>query len=118
MVVTVLPETVASMSARWVITSIVPTPIPWHPVESVVGPQTSCGHRRSLSLAAPKLVPGGASMIYVRSRRSIVTLGLSGLAFALLFALLAAGATRLPGGLVAAVALAAGAIGATLVAAS
>jgi hypothetical protein len=57
-------------------------------------------------------------MIYVRSRRSIVTLGLSGLAFALLFALLAAGATRLPGGLVAAVALAGGAIGAALVAAS
>ena len=67
---------------------------------------------------APKLVPGGASMIYVRSRRTIVTLGLSGLAFALLFAGLAAGATRLPGGWVAAVALAAGSLGAAVVAAS
>jgi hypothetical protein len=57
-------------------------------------------------------------MIYVRSRRSIVTLGVSGLAFALLFGLLAAGADRLPGGLVAAVALAAGAIGAVAVAAA
>jgi hypothetical protein len=57
-------------------------------------------------------------MIYVRSRRSIVTLGLSGLAFALLFAVLAVGAARLPGGWVAAVALAAGAVGATLVVAS
>jgi hypothetical protein len=57
-------------------------------------------------------------MIYVRSRRSIVTLGASGLAFALLFALLALGATRLPGGWVAAVALAAGSIGAGVVAAS
>jgi hypothetical protein len=57
-------------------------------------------------------------MIYVRSRRTIVTLGLSGLAFALLFAALAAGATRLPGGWVAAVALAAGSAGAAAVAAS
>jgi len=46
-------------------------------------------------------------MIYVRSRRPIVTLGASGLAFALLFAVLAAGALRLPGGWVASVALAA-----------
>jgi hypothetical protein len=51
-------------------------------------------------------------MIYVRSRRSIVTLGISGLTFALLFGLLAAGAARLPGGWVAALALLAGAIGA------
>jgi hypothetical protein len=51
-------------------------------------------------------------MIYVRSRRPIVTLGASGLAFALLFAILAAGAARLPGGSVAAVALAVGALGA------
>lgn len=57
-------------------------------------------------------------MIYVRSRRAIVTLGLSGLAFALLFGALAAGATILPGGWVAAVALAAGSLGAALVAAS
>ncbi len=57
-------------------------------------------------------------MIYVRSRRSIVSLGASGLAFAIVFALLAAGATRLPGGWVAALALAAGSLGAGLVAAS
>jgi hypothetical protein len=57
-------------------------------------------------------------MIYVRSHRSIVTLGACGLAFAILFALLAAGAMRLPGGWVAAVALAAGSLGAGLVAAS
>jgi hypothetical protein len=63
----------------------------------------------------PKLVAGGAPMIYVRSRRSIMTLGASALAFALLFALLAVGATRLSGGWVAAVALAAGSIGAGVV---
>jgi hypothetical protein len=57
-------------------------------------------------------------MIYVRSRRSIVTLGAAGLAFAILFGLLAAGAMRLPGGWVAAVALAAGSIGGGLVAVS
>lgn|GEM_PF-995507 len=64
---------------------------------------------------APKLVGGGVPMIYVRSRRSIVTLGISALAFALLFGLLAAGATRLPGGWVAALALTTGAIGAAVV---
>ena len=68
--------------------------------------------------SAPKLVAGGASMIYVRSRRSILTLGTSGLAFAIVFAILAVGATRLPGGWVAAIALAAGAIGAGAVAAT
>ncbi len=57
-------------------------------------------------------------MIYVRSRRPIVTLGASGLAFALLFALLAAGAARLPGGWVASIALAAGSIAAVAVTAS
>src|ERR1700681_484197 len=57
-------------------------------------------------------------MIYVRSRRPIVTLGASALAFALLFALLAAGAARLAGGWVASVALAAGAIAAAAVAGS
>jgi hypothetical protein len=56
-------------------------------------------------------------MIYVRSRRPIVTLGVSGLAFAVLFAVLAAAAARLPDGWVAAVALAAGSIGACAVAA-
>lgn len=49
-------------------------------------------------------------MIYVRSRRSIVTLGAFGLAWALVFALLAVGATRLVGGLVAAVALGLGSL--------
>jgi hypothetical protein len=57
-------------------------------------------------------------MIYVRSRRSIVILGASGLAFALFFALLAAGVARLAGGWVAAIALAVGSAGAALVAAS
>ena len=64
----------------------------------------------------PKLAIGGA-MIYVRSRRSIVTLGASALAFVILFALLALGMTRLPGGWVAAIALAAGSLGAGVVAA-
>ena len=57
-------------------------------------------------------------MIYVRSRRPIVTLGASGLAFALLFALLAAGAARLTGGWVASIALAAGSIAGAAVTAS
>jgi hypothetical protein len=57
-------------------------------------------------------------MIYVRSRRPIVTLGASGLAFAVLFALLAWGASRLPDGWVAAIALAAGSVGAVAVAVS
>lgn len=50
-------------------------------------------------------------MIYVRSRRSIVTLGAFGLAWAVVFALLAAGAMRLAGGWVAGLALGAGALG-------
>jgi len=49
-------------------------------------------------------------MIYVRSRRPIVTLGASGLAFAGLFALLAVGAARLTDGWLASIALAAGSI--------
>jgi hypothetical protein len=57
-------------------------------------------------------------MIYVRSRRPIVTLGACGLSFALLFALLAAGATRLQGGWVASIALAAGAVAGLAVAIS
>jgi hypothetical protein len=55
-------------------------------------------------------------MIYVRSRRPIVTLGTSGLGFGLLFALLAAGAARLPEGWVASVALVAGSFAALAVA--
>jgi hypothetical protein len=50
-------------------------------------------------------------LIYVRSRRSIVTLGVSGLACAIVFGALAAGALRVPEGWVAAVALATGAVG-------
>lgn len=57
-------------------------------------------------------------MIYVRSRRPIVTLAASGLAFGILFALLAVGAVRLPDGWVASIALAAGAIAGVLVAVS
>jgi hypothetical protein len=49
-------------------------------------------------------------LIYVRSRRSIVTLAAFGLAWALVFALLAAGAMRLAGGRVAALALALGSL--------
>jgi hypothetical protein len=49
-------------------------------------------------------------MIYVRSRRPIVNLGASGLAFAGLFALLAVGAARLTDGWLASIALAAGSV--------
>jgi hypothetical protein len=49
-------------------------------------------------------------LIYVRSRRSIVTLGLAGLVWTALFTLLAAGALRLPQGGIAGVALAGGAV--------
>jgi hypothetical protein len=56
-------------------------------------------------------------LIYVRSRRSIVTLGAVGLACALAFAALAAVADALPGGWVAALALAAGSLGGLVVAA-
>jgi hypothetical protein len=57
-------------------------------------------------------------MIYVRSRRPIVTLGLSGIAFAGLFALLAAAAVRLPDGWLASIALAVGSIAGLAVAIS
>ena len=57
-------------------------------------------------------------MIYARSRRPIVTLGAAALALALLFALLAGLIARLPGGLVAAIALGIGSLGAALVAIS
>jgi ABC-type antimicrobial peptide transport system permease subunit len=50
-------------------------------------------------------------LIYVRSRRSIVTLGAIGLVCALVFAVLAAGAMLTPSGWVAAVALGAGSAG-------
>lgn len=55
-------------------------------------------------------------MIYVRSRRSVVTLGASSLFCALVFGTLAIVATRLPEGWVAGVALGAGAVGAGAVA--
>src|SRR4030081_1420207 len=77
--------------------------------------KTSWAHRARPVTCTPKLLAGGASMIYVRSRRSLVTLGASGLSLALAFALLAVGATRLPGGWVAAIALAAGSLGGGLV---
>jgi hypothetical protein len=57
-------------------------------------------------------------MIYVRSRRPIVTLGASGIAFAALFALLAAGAVRLPDGWLASIALSVGSIAGLAVAIS
>jgi hypothetical protein len=50
-------------------------------------------------------------LIYVRSRRPIVTLGAAGLAGALVFGVLAAAAFPLPGGTVAGFALAAGSFG-------
>jgi hypothetical protein len=50
-------------------------------------------------------------LIYVRSRRSIVTFGAAGLAFALAFGVLAAVALTLPTGWVAAIALAVGSMG-------
>jgi hypothetical protein len=50
-------------------------------------------------------------LIYVRSRKSIVTVGAAGLAFALAFGLLAAGALTLPTGWVAAIPLAGGSLG-------
>jgi hypothetical protein len=55
-------------------------------------------------------------VIYVRSRRSVVTLGASSLFCALVFGALAIVATRLPEGWVAGVALGAGAVGASAVA--
>jgi hypothetical protein len=57
-------------------------------------------------------------MIYVRSRRPIVVLGASALAFAAFFALLAAGAARLVDGWLASIALAGGSVTALAVAAS
>jgi len=57
-------------------------------------------------------------MIYVRSRRPIVTLGASGVAFAALFGVLAAGAVRFPEGWLASIALGAGSITALAVAIS
>jgi hypothetical protein len=54
---------------------------------------------------------GGASLIYVRSHRSTVTLGVAGLAWAAVFGVLAVGVYQMPEGPLAAVALAAGAAG-------
>jgi hypothetical protein len=56
-------------------------------------------------------------LIYVRSRRSIVTLGAAGLACALVFGALAAVAMRLPAGSVTSLALAAGSLGGATLAA-
>jgi len=59
---------------------------------------------------------GGESLIYVRSHRSVVAIGVAGLAWAAVFSLLAVGASRVPQGGVAGVALAAGAVGGVAVA--
>jgi hypothetical protein len=50
-------------------------------------------------------------LIYVRSRRSIVTLGTSGLVGGLVFGLLTAGAILVPGGWMAGIALGVGSVG-------
>ena len=50
-------------------------------------------------------------MIYVRSHRSIVSIGVAGVAWAAAFGVLSLAASRLPEGTIAAVVLAAGAIG-------
>jgi hypothetical protein len=55
-------------------------------------------------------------LIYVRARRSIVTLAVAGLAFALAFGVLAAVAMSQPTGWVAAIALGAGSLGGLLIA--
>ncbi len=55
-------------------------------------------------------------MIYVRSRRPIVSLGASALGCAVFFGILAFGASRAPGTIIAAVALAAGSLGGAVVA--
>jgi len=55
-------------------------------------------------------------LIYVRSRRSILTLGASGLFCALVFGILAAAAVRLPAGWVAGVALGVGSLGSAVLA--
>src|SRR5215467_6722561 len=57
------------------------------------------------------LAGGGESLIYVRSRRSIVATGIAALGWAAVFGLLAAGAFRIPEGGVAGVALAVAAAG-------
>src|SRR5258706_9099244 len=80
---TVLPDTFLSMSFRSAMTS----------------------------MAGNTLLAGGAGLIYVRSRRSIVTLAAVGLISALAFAGLAAAAMALPGGWVAGLPLAVGALG-------
>src|SRR6267378_3144165 len=95
----VLPETALSMSDRSAITSIYslpPSPAPGAPG----------GHTLSLR--------GGSSMIYVRSRRSIVTLGALSLLCLVVFGLLALLATRLPEGWVADVPLGVGVLGAAV----
>jgi hypothetical protein len=58
-----------------------------------------------------KLHAVGEGVIYVRSRRPIVTLGAAGLASAVVFGAIAVAAFGLPGGFVASVALAAGSLG-------
>jgi hypothetical protein len=57
------------------------------------------------------LVGGGESLIYVRSHRPVLTLGIAGLGWALVFGILALAASRLPDAQPAGVALVIGAFG-------
>jgi hypothetical protein len=63
------------------------------------------------------LVGGGESLIYVRSHRSVVSIGVAGVAWAAVFGVLALTASRVPEGAIAGVALAGGAAGGVGVAA-
>src|SRR5437773_2925957 len=81
---TVLPDTAASIAARSASTSITGNTL---------------------------LVGGGESLIYVRSHRSVVSIGVAGLVWAAVFSLLALAVSKVPQGGVAGVALAAGAVG-------
>src|SRR5579864_3152934 len=63
------------------------------------------------SMFGNTLQGGGASLIYVRSRRPILTMGLVGVAAAIVFGALAAVAFTLPAGAVAGLPLGAGALG-------
>src|SRR5947209_6686901 len=90
MVQTVFPDTAASMAERSASTS---------------------------TFGNTLLVGGGASLIYVRSHRSIVTVGVAAASWAVLFTALAVAAFNVPQGASAGFALATGAAGAAAVAA-
>src|ERR1044071_7366759 len=80
---TVFPETALSMAARSASTSITGNTL---------------------------LVGGGEVLIYVRSHRSIVSIGVAGIAWAAAFGVLALAAAKVPEGWIASVALGAGAV--------